>query len=120
MKKTTKDAFFTSFHGVAVLATVNELIDVCGQPIFSENSGEDKVNFEWVMETDDGDVFTIYDWKEYRTIGREEVIEWHIGSHSKLIALTAGEELNRALTLSEEDLRGQRAPKEAPQPGQKF
>jgi hypothetical protein len=34
------------------------------------------------METESGDVFTVYDWKEYRPLEEDEVIEWHVGGHS--------------------------------------
>ena len=41
----------------------------------------DGLYLEWIMETDSGDVFTIYDWKEYRILEETEIIEWHIGGH---------------------------------------
>ena len=73
----------TSFFGTTFLASVNQLIEVIGQPTIQDNIGEDKTNFEWDMELEDGTVFSIYDWKEYRTIGLDEVIEWHIGGKNK-------------------------------------
>ena len=79
MKKTSKSSSGTSFHNNTILASVNELTAVMGEPDYSPNDGEDKVNFEWEMETEDGDIFTVYDWKEYRSIGLDEQIEWHIG-----------------------------------------
>lgn len=83
MKKTNKDVVGTSFHGSIVSASVNQLIDVLGEPIYDGNTGNDKINFEWEMEFESGDVFTVYDWKEYRTLDLDEVVEWHIGGFSK-------------------------------------
>ena len=87
----------TSFHGQVVEATVTELIAACGSPAAENNDGQDKVNFEWVLETGTGNVFTIYDWKEYRVLPMNEVIEWHIGAHSKLVAEQALKELESIL-----------------------
>lgn len=97
MKKTTKSVNGTSFHGVTIIATVTDLTAVCGQPDFGENQGSDKVNFEWVMETSTGEVFTIYDWKEYRSLKDNEDIEWHIGGHEKTDTLNAYKEVATAL-----------------------
>ena len=45
------------------------------------------------METSDGTVFTIYDWKNYGGIAMDRVVEWHIGGHTKEDTLKAREEL---------------------------
>ena len=82
MKQTDKSADGTSFHNHTFTATVDDLRNVLGQPQFESNDGEDKNNFDWVMETQDGTVFTVYDWKEYRRLEEDEVIEWHIGGRS--------------------------------------
>jgi len=77
--------------------TYNMLVDFLGEPTFlPEDSGDGKVNFEWVVEfeTEDGDldVFRIYDWKtesaewSIQNTGRKEQAEnwfggsrWHVG-----------------------------------------
>lgn len=63
-------------HGV----TYAQLVKAFGQPVFNpEDSGDGKVNFEWVFEYD-GNVFTLYDWKTYDveyTIN--ELTTWNIG-----------------------------------------
>ena len=82
MKQTDKSANGTSFHNHTFTATVDDLRNVLGQPQFESNDGEDKNNFDWIMETQDGTVFTVYDWKEYRRLEEDEVIEWHIGGRS--------------------------------------
>ena len=82
MKQTDKSANGTSFHDTTFIATVDDLRNVLGQPKFESNDGQDKCNFDWIMETEDGTVFTVYDWKEYRQLAEDEVIEWHIGGRS--------------------------------------
>lgn len=98
LKSTFKDTFGTSFHYSTVTATVNELISVIGEPTYVVNTGEDKVNIEWELEDDNGNVVTIYDWKEYRKIGYDEKIEWHIGGKSKEITDNAKEEIDLVLS----------------------
>jgi len=96
-KKTNSSTNGTSFHDVTISASVQDLINVLGEPTIQDNTGEDKVNFEWDLETDEGDVFTIYDWKEYRELDLNERIEWHIGAHSKSVSNTAQYEVMREL-----------------------
>jgi len=96
-KKTYKDTDGTSFHGVTIRATVNQLISAFGEPSEDSNTGEDKVNFEWEMETEDGEVFTIYDWKEYRMIDVDEYVIWHIGAKDKSTSNTAEDEILKKL-----------------------
>jgi hypothetical protein len=96
-KKTYKNVTGTSFHDVTFKATVDQLTKAFGEP-YDNNSGDDKVNFEWDMETDEGDVFTIYDWKHYRKLDLDEVIEWHIGSLSRMISWDALDEITMELS----------------------
>jgi hypothetical protein len=93
MKKTEKSADGTSFHNVTIKTSVNELIRVLGDPDDDSNTGEDKVNFEWVCERENGDVVTIYDWKEYRMIDVNEKIEFHLGGHNALSIFNGKEDL---------------------------
>jgi len=95
-KKTYKNVDGTSFQNVTFKASVNDLTKVLGEPD-NNNTGEDKVNFVWDMETDEGDVFTIYDYEEYRKIDLDEQIEWHISSHSRDISGEAQYEVMREL-----------------------
>ena len=97
MKQTDKSADGTSFHNHTFTATVDDLRNVLGQPYCEQNDGEDKVNFEWIMETEDGTVFTVYDWKEYRQLDENEDIEWHIGGRSGLTTGKALSEITKAL-----------------------
>ena len=93
MKKTSKSANGTSFYDTVIESTVNELEHILGESDYGDNNGYDKVNFEWVMETDNGDVFTVYDWKEYRSLSGNEVVEWHIGGRSKDVTEQAKREI---------------------------
>jgi hypothetical protein len=95
-KKTYQDVDGTSFHGVVIRATVNQLTKAFGEP-YDNNSGEDKVNFEWDMETNEGEVFCIYDWKEGRPLGKDEFVTWHIGAKSKSVSNDAEREILKAL-----------------------
>ena len=83
----------TSFHNTTILTTVNKLSNALGEAQCINNTGDDKVNFDWNCEDEDGNVFTIYDWKEYRPIGPYEMIEFHIGGETKSITEQAKREL---------------------------
>ena len=71
------DTLGTSFHGITFLATPAELVEAFGD---ADNSGDDKVNLEWLFSNEKGDGFTVYDWKEYRRLDESDRVEWHIGS----------------------------------------
>ena len=96
-KKTNSSTDGTSFQGVTIFASVQDLTRAFGEPTIQDNTGEDKVNFVWDLETDDEEVFTIYDWKEYRELDLNEQIEWHIGSRSRHISGDAQYEVMREL-----------------------
>jgi hypothetical protein len=96
-KKTNQSTNGTSFQNVTFKASVQDLTKVFGEPDYEDNTGNDKVNFEWVMETDNEEVFTIYDYKYYRKLDPTEQIEWHIGSHSRDISGEAQYEVMREL-----------------------
>ena len=96
-KLTNQNTDGTSFQGVVIRATVNQLISALGDPSMEYNTGEDKVNFEWEMETNEGEVFCIYDWKEGRPLGKDEFVTWHIGAKSKSVSNDAEREILKAL-----------------------
>jgi hypothetical protein len=100
MKKTSQSADWISFHNTTIKCSVSTLTKVLGEPDYSGNDGEDKVNFEWNMETDNGDVFTVYDWKEYRSLNENEMIEWHIGGTDRTITEQAAREIRNAIAKS--------------------
>jgi hypothetical protein len=96
-KKTYQNTDGTSFQGVVIRATVNQLISAFGDPTIVDNTGEDKTNYEWDMETNEGEVFCIYDWKEGRPLGKDEFVTWHIGAKSKSVSNDAEREILKAL-----------------------
>lgn len=78
-----------SFHGSTVVTTVSILREEIGAPVMQANTGTNKVNFMWVCELEDGNVFTIYDWKEYRSIDENDTIEFNIGAKSSWESIDA-------------------------------
>ena len=96
MKQTTQSTEQTSFYGSTVEATVNEMKEVLGNVMYY-GIKDDKIQHEWEMEDENGHVFTVYDWKEYRQYSNDDVIEWHIGGHNKSITDNVMYELQRML-----------------------
>ena len=58
MKKTTKEANGTSFHDTTIRCSVKLLKEILGECTYGNNDGQDKVDYEWIMETEDGHVCT--------------------------------------------------------------
>ena len=98
MKHTKKSASGTSFFGDVFQAKVSDLRTILGQPKFEHNDGQDKTNLDWTMETESGEAFTVYDWKYYRPLEEEEMVEWHIGGHSGKVTEVALGEITNALS----------------------
>lgn len=96
-KKTYQSTDGTSFHGITIRASVEQLTKAFGDPTMDSNWGEDKVNFEWEMETEEGEVFTIYDWKYYRPLKSDEIVTWNIGAMNKSVSYDAENEIRKAL-----------------------
>jgi hypothetical protein len=78
----TEDIGNTSFQG-DMLITYAELVAALGDPHYT---GGDKTTAEWDFITEDGIVFTIYDYKQDETPTFK--YEWHIGgADQKVIAI---------------------------------
>ena len=97
MKPTTQSTDGTYFHDTVINCSVATLRKVLGEPANECNDGQGKVNFDWDMETDNEDVFTVYDWKEYRILNENEMIEWHIGGNSRSVTEQAKREIREAI-----------------------
>jgi hypothetical protein len=68
----------TSLKGY-INATYKQLVAVLGEPTFSDASGDDKTQVEWVVKFGNS-YFTIYDYKTYdREYTLNELDEFHIG-----------------------------------------
>ncbi len=91
----------TSFHHTTIVATPKELINLAeslGAEYHENNTGEDKTNFDFDFETDNGVYFTVYDWKEYRELNLDNDVTWHIGGETGRDTREAVVELAKALT----------------------
>ena len=97
MKRTFKSTFGTSFLGDTILTSINDLKKIGIFPVCEQNSGNNKTNFDFDLETEKGEPFTIYDWKLYRPIGLDEKISFHIGAFTKEASERAKSELIEAL-----------------------
>ena len=96
-KATNKSDHMTSFHGDTITTTLNTLKALFPESWRGENDGKDRVNVFFTLETEEGKVFTIYDWKEYRPLAGDEPVEFHIGGHSRMTTMDAREELSALL-----------------------
>ena len=93
-----KSASGTSFHGQVFTATYNDMVKAIGKPQIAQNDGQDKCNYDWICELPTGEVYTIYDWKYYRPLKNDEVVEWHIGARDAYTALLAIDDLMDAFS----------------------
>ena len=73
----------SSWFGDLIVTNYPKLKEILGRPTFEDNTGQDKTNMEWVCESRDGFVFTIYDWKEYKPLNEEYNYGFHIGGFSE-------------------------------------
>ena len=89
IEKTEKNTSGTSGQDVTFSASVNDLIKIFGEPTIQDNTGDYKTNFDWHLQISSGDVFTVYDYKEYRKLNLDETIEWHVGAFSRDVASEA-------------------------------
>tara|TARA_R110000803_G_C11932535_1_gene315615 strand:+ start:183 stop:479 length:297 start_codon:yes stop_codon:yes gene_type:complete len=93
MAKLTDKYGSSSFHGTTIRTTYNKLKKAIGEPQCECNDGRDKTNFDWSCETKDGTFFTIYDWKQYKELGLDERVEFHIGTSKGFESTKAKNEL---------------------------
>ena len=93
LKETTQNANGTSFHNTTIYTNVGKLKELFPNSYSESNDGADKSNYDFVLENDNGDVITIYDWKEYRPIDDDEKIEFHIGGMNVRITENAKKDL---------------------------
>jgi len=86
----------SSFHGTTILTTPQSLIDLANRldaDYYDGNTGEDKTNFDFEFETDSGIYFTVYDWKEYRSLNINKTVEFYIGGENRSRTEEAKKEL---------------------------
>ena len=81
----------TSYFGDQIKLSLNDAIMYFGEPTY-KGSIDEKVQYEWVFEGEDGNVFTLYDWKS-SVIFDDKPISWNIGASSRLASLEGRNEL---------------------------
>lgn len=82
----------TSFHGTTLIASPKELRKVLGDDF----GASDKTNYDWTCKTEDGEVFTVYDWKTPLHPENRRIL-WNIGGFSGESTEKAKMELENAL-----------------------
>ena len=87
----------TWFHDVTIEATANEMKAIAknNNCKYWDNYGaiNDKSQFDFEFETEEGVVFTVYDWKEYRHYDLDDTLFWHIGGYTKAATQAGSKEL---------------------------
>jgi len=78
----------------SVITTKNYLRERLGDPLVEESVPFDKVMTEWVIQFEDGEVATLYDWKLDEALGEYEEYEWHIGGHDTKVVDRLKSKLN--------------------------
>src|SRR5438445_4732502 len=83
------DSSETAFHDFTVQATYFDLVRAFGEPALGDG---EKISSEWAFVADDGNVFTLYDWKSTNLYAPQDnarpsvrtfqkrMHDWHIGS----------------------------------------
>tara|TARA_E500000305_G_scaffold5835_2_gene4715 strand:+ start:1052 stop:1726 length:675 start_codon:yes stop_codon:yes gene_type:complete len=110
MKISNKSISGTSYHGTSINCTPSQLLQVFfkldkrrgtqddGEYTYDyPNTGEDKTNIEFVFETSEGYVFTVYDWKEYKKLKDDVHYDFNIGGQSSSVTEMALKELTEEL-----------------------
>lgn len=88
-----------------VTTTWLDLISAFGQPL-PESDGY-KIDWEWVVEFDDGTIATIYNWKNGPNyLGpdaatKDQIKEWHVGGRDPIILLHLEEILDATIETHE-------------------
>jgi hypothetical protein len=90
----------TCWLGHTIITKPRKLIELAKKvnaEYFNDNDGSDKSNFDFIFLNSEGNVFTVYDWKEYRPLDLDENVEFHIGAHNNENASQGVIDLNKAL-----------------------
>jgi len=91
----------TSYYNVNITTTPSDLVELCEEldiEYQSNNTGEDKVNFDFDFYVPEKDLyFTVYDWKEYQPLNKYNSYEFHIGAKDQYSSFEAKEILTEFL-----------------------
>jgi hypothetical protein len=91
MKPTKQNISGTDFFGDEVSCSLETMTKLLGQPPAGPFI-DDKAQYEWLMELEDGTVFTVYDYK-HRKIEQDTIVYWHIGAFSSSASKRAKNEI---------------------------
>lgn len=79
--------YSTSFFGDIIQCSKIDMVEILGEPTITRPFEKFNKTFnEWILTTDEGYTFTVYD---YWTLGQNvsyndyEIIEWHIGARNR-------------------------------------
>lgn len=101
LKNAHRESLGTSFHGITIKATANELMILAENNgcDYTDNSGDtyEKSQYDFDFKTPEGVVFTVYDWKEYREFDVHEILRWHIGGKTENATRIGLKELRKQL-----------------------
>lgn len=86
IKISSKSANGTSFHGDLIRTSFNNIKKAF--PEISDPYPADKSRYHITFELLDGEVVTLYDYKEYG-IQEDTIVDFHIGGHSKMATAEA-------------------------------
>ena len=101
MKRATISTTGTTFFGIAITCTTNQLALAIGEPDFENQFPEEgETNYVWDCETSGGELFTIYDFGMVGDFAADEEVEFRIGGFNKVSCIVAKEELSAKLNLS--------------------
>lgn len=67
-----------SFYNKTITATLDELIRIIGEPYYNANCGTKTSNYQWFLVTENGIPFVVYDYKERKSLKKDEPVEWRI------------------------------------------
>lgn len=83
-------AYSTSFFGDIIHCSKVDMIEILGEPTVARTSFDNfnKTFNEWILTTDEGYTFTVYDyWPDGKPSYNEwEIIDWHIGARTRQLA----------------------------------
>ena len=84
-----------------VVATYSELVEILGEPNFDEPSADGKVDTEWELFDDEVGEVSLYDWKCYGHVARnDEPYRWHIGGLNRWAVEFVSDLLNKEATYA--------------------
>ena len=101
--KTNRNTDGTSFHGVTITTTIDELRQLLDSPTYESYCEKSPVSIAWDCETDTKTLFTIYDY-DIQGINSFSKTEFNIGAFNWLESVEAKHYLLDCLsTLSEQN-----------------